>query len=73
MHFNDGKFEFLDEDLMANNVAYFVPKTERGAVIRDALNEVIQEMLDDGTVSEIVSKWMYADMTEYINEGYDKE
>lgn len=73
MHFNDGKFGFLEEDLMANNVAYFVPKTEEGAVLRDALNEVIQEMLDDGTVSKIVTKWMYTDMTKLINEGYDKE
>lgn len=73
MNFNDGEFEFLEEDLMANNVAYFIPKTEEGAALRDALNEVIQEMLDDGTVAKIVEKWMYADMTQYINEGYDKD
>lgn len=68
-HYNDGiEFRFLEEDLTANNVAYFLPKTERGEKIRDELNEVIQEMLDDGTVSEITEKWLFSDMTKLIQE-----
>ena len=67
MHYNEGiKFRFLEEDLMANNVAYFLPKTERGEQIRDELNKVLQEMLDDGTVAAITEKWMFADMTQLI-------
>ena len=67
MHYNDTiKFRFLDEDLTANNVAYFLPKTERGEMIRDELNKVLQEMLDDGTVAAITEKWMFADMTKLI-------
>lgn len=64
----EADFRFFDEDLMANNVAYFLPKTERGEAIKEKLNEVIQEMLDDGTVAEITEKWMYADMTQLIQK-----
>lgn len=67
MHYNEGEvFNFLEEDLMANNVAYFFPKTEEGARLRDEVNIVLQEMLDDGTVAEITEKWMFADMTQLI-------
>lgn len=67
MHYNENiKFRFLDEDLMANNVAYFLPKTERGEKLRDELNAVLQEMLDDGTVAKITEKWMFSDMTQLI-------
>ncbi len=64
----EADFRFFDEDLMANNVAYFLPKTERGEAIKEKLDEVIQEMLDDGTVAEITEKWMYADMTQLIQK-----
>lgn len=67
MYYNEGEtFRFLDEDLLANNVAYFFPKTEDGARLRDEVNIVIQEMLDDGTVSAITEKWLFADMTKLI-------
>lgn len=69
MHNNeDAHFRFFDENLMANNVAYFLPKTEEGAELRDELNDLIQEMLDDGTIAKITEKWMYADMTKLIQE-----
>ncbi len=64
----EADFRFFDEDLMANNVAYFLPKTERGEAIKEKLDEVLQEMLDDGTVAEITEKWMYADMTQLIQK-----
>ncbi len=68
-HYNEGiKFRFLDEDLTANNVAYFLPKTERGKAICDELDKVLQEMLDDGTIAKITEKWMFADMTQLIQE-----
>ena len=62
----DANFRFFDENLMANNVAYFLPKTERGDKLTEELNDVIQEMLDDGTVAKITEKWMYSDMTKLI-------
>lgn len=64
----DANFRFFDENLMANNVAYFLPKTERGDKLTDELNDVIQEMLDDGTVAKITEKWMYSDMTKLIQK-----
>ena len=42
------------------------PKTEAGAELRDAVNEVIQEMLDDGTIASITEKWLGDDMTKRI-------
>ncbi len=56
----------LDETLAANNIAYFFPKTDAGAELRDAVNEVIQEMLDDGTIAAITEKWLGGDMTQRI-------
>ena len=61
-------FRFFEENLMANNVAYFLAKTDEGAALRDELNKVLQEMLDDGTIAKITEKWMYADMTQLIQE-----
>ncbi len=68
-HNNEGAdFRFFEENLMANNVAYFLAKTDEGAALRDELNKVLQEMLDDGTIAKITEKWMYADMTQLIQE-----
>lgn len=64
----DAKFRFFDENLMANNVAYFLPKTERGEKLKAELDKVLQEMLDDGTVARITEKWMFADMTKLIQK-----
>ena len=64
----DANFRFFDENLMANNVAYFLPKTERGDKLTEELNDVIKEMLDDGTVAKITEKWMYSDMTKLIQK-----
>ena len=69
MHYNDTiKFRFLDENLTANNVAYFIQKTDEGKELCDELNKVLQEMLDDGTVAKITEKWMFADMTQLIQK-----
>ncbi len=62
------KFQYFDEDLTANNVAYFMPKTERGEQIKAELDKVLQEMLDDGTVSKITEKWLFSDMTKLIQK-----
>lgn len=68
-HNNEGAdFRFFEENLMANNVAYFLAKTDEGAALRDELNKVLQEMLDYGTIAKITEKWMYADMTQLIQE-----
>lgn len=66
-HYNeDAKFRFLDEDLMANNVAYFFPKTEEGEALCAEVNAVLEELLADGTIAAITEKWMFADMTKLI-------
>ena len=53
----EAKFRFFDENLMANNVAYFLPKTERGDKLTEELNKVLQDMIDDGTVGKITEKY----------------
>jgi ABC-type amino acid transport substrate-binding protein len=64
---NNGEtLRLLDERLAANNIAYFFPKTDEGAALRDEVNQVVQEMLDDGTVSAITEKWLGSDMTKAI-------
>ncbi len=65
---DEAKFRFFDENLMANNVAYFLPKTDRGEKLTEELNKVLQDMLDDGTVAKITEKWMFADMTKLIQK-----
>ncbi len=68
-HNNDeADFRFFEENLLANNVAYFLPKTDEGAELKEELDKVIQEMLDDGTIGKITEKWMFADMTELIQK-----
>ena len=64
----DAKFRFFDEQLLANNVAYFLQKTDDGDKLTKELDDVIQDMLDDGTVAKITEKWMYADMTKLIQK-----
>ena len=61
-------FRFFEENLMANNVAYFLPKTDKGEELTKELDKVLQEMLDDGTIAKITEKWMYADMTQLIQK-----
>jgi putative amino-acid transport system substrate-binding protein len=66
-YYNEGiNFRFLDENLTANNVAYFLPKTDEGEALCEELNVVLQEMLDDGTIAKITEKWLFADMTKLI-------
>lgn len=69
LHANeDADFTYLGEKLMANNVAYFLPKTERGEQLKAELDKVLEEMINDGTVGKITEKWMYADMTQFIQK-----
>lgn len=65
---DEAKFRFFDKNLTANNVAYFLPKTDRGEKLTEELNKVLQDMLDDGTVARITEKWMFADMTKLIQK-----
>ena len=65
---DEAKFRFFDKNLTANDVAYFLPKTDRGEKLTEELNKVLQDMLDDGTVAKITEKWMFADMTKLIQK-----
>ena len=68
MNASGKQLTILDEKLLANNVAYFFPKTDEGAKLRDEVNVVLQELLDDGTVAKITEKWLFSDMTKLINQ-----
>jgi ABC-type amino acid transport substrate-binding protein len=61
-------FQILDENLTATPIVYFLPDTEEHAQLRDELNVVIEEMLEDGTIAEITEKWLYTDMTQNLED-----
>ena len=63
---SNNKLRFLDERLYANDVAYYFAKTDEGKALRNEVNVVLSEMLEDGTVAKIVEKYMYSDMTKNI-------
>ncbi|MGI6756124.1 MAG: substrate-binding domain-containing protein [Atopobiaceae bacterium] len=65
---NNDEVRFLDERTMANNVAYFFAKTDEGQKYCDFVNEQIDKMLADGSMAEIVTKWLHNDMTQSIIE-----
>jgi len=67
----NNNLRLLDERLYANDVAFYFPKTEDGKALRDEVNAVLDEMMADGTVSEIITKYMYQDMTKLI-KPYDE-
>jgi ABC-type amino acid transport substrate-binding protein len=62
------KFHILDNRLLANNVAYYFQQNDKGQVLCDEVNQVLDEMMKDGTTSKIITKWMYSDMTKMIRE-----
>ena len=64
------EFRQLDEKLFGNNVGWWFPDTEEGKELRDELNGVLQEMQDDGTIREIVTKWFYEDLTQLISNDW---
>lgn len=68
MNASGNKVRILDEKLLANNVAYFFPKTDDGAALRDEVDVVLKELLEDGTIGKITEKWLFEDMTKLINE-----
>jgi polar amino acid transport system substrate-binding protein len=54
-----------------NNTYFLLTKDERGKEIRDALNKVIKEMTEDGTIAEITKKYLGVDTSvdpKYFNE-----
>ena len=69
MNASGNKVRILDEKLLANNAAYFFPKTDDGAALRDEVNVVLKELLADGTIAKITEKWLFEDMTKLINEN----
>ena len=64
------EFRQLDEQLFGNNVGWWFADTEEGIALRDEINEVLAEMQADGTVSEIVTKYMGEDMTTLISDQW---
>lgn len=61
------KVKALDTKLKANNVVYYFAKTDDAKAIEEKVNEIIKEMIDDGTCGKITEKWLYEDMTKYID------
>ncbi|MDO4266106.1 MAG: transporter substrate-binding domain-containing protein [Eubacteriales bacterium] len=65
------ELRMFDEKLFGNNVGWWFAPTDEGIRLRDELNPVIAEMHEDGTLSEIVSNWMYGeDMTKLAGDTW---
>lgn len=62
------KFHILDTRLLANNVAYYFQQNNKGQELCDEVNQVLDEMMEDGTTSKIITKWMFSDMTKMIRD-----
>ncbi|WP_026890035.1 transporter substrate-binding domain-containing protein [Lacrimispora aerotolerans] len=62
------KFHILDTRLLANNVAYYFQQNEKGKELCEEVNQVLDKMMEDGTTSKIITKWMYSDMTQMIHD-----
>ena len=60
----------LDEKLFGNNVGWWFADTEEGKELRDDVNVVLAEMMEDGTASEIVTKWLGVDMTQLVSDEW---
>lgn len=64
-------FDILEEKLFGNNVGWWFAPTEEGIALRNEMNAVLAEMQKDGTVAQIVTKWMYGeDMTKLISDEW---
>jgi len=64
------EFRILDQKLFGNNVGWWFADTEEGAGLRDDINVVLKEMHEDGTVSEIITKWFYEDLSQLISDEW---
>ncbi len=64
------EFRMLEEKLFGNNVSWFLMPEQ--TELRDELNKVIADMLEDGTLSELTTKWFLEDMTSYISDEWLK-
>ena len=64
------EFRQLEEKLFGNNVGWWFADTEEGIELRDAANEVLKEMQEDGTVANIVTEWFYEDLTQLISNDW---
>ena len=56
--------------MFGNNVGWWFADTEEGIELRDAANEVLKEMQEDGTVANIVTEWFYEDLTQLISNDW---
>ena len=64
------EFRMLDQKLFGNNVGWWFADTEEGTGLRDEVNVVLKEMHEDGTVSEIITKWFYEDLSQLISDEW---
>lgn len=59
--------DILDEKISSSNVGFFyLPDSEESQKLKEEVDVVIQEMLDDGTLAELTTQWLGDDMTQYI-------
>lgn len=61
---------FVGDALAGSNVAWFL--TTKETELRDELNKVIAKMHEDGSLSELCTKWFGEDLTGYSTDPYPK-
>lgn len=63
----DAQMVRAGEPIAISNVAMLLQDNEEGQVLKEELDAVIQEMVDDGTIAEITKKWTGLDLTQNIS------
>lgn len=60
----------LSEAIGGSNITWFTLSSNKD--LRDSLNKVIKVMLEDGSLSELTTKWFNGDLTGYISDKWPK-
>ena len=61
---------YLEDYLTEDGYAFAFPKTEKGALLRDQMNEFLAQIRADGTLEEIEEIWFGTDESVQVVEGW---
>ncbi len=58
---------FLNEDAGQTPYAFAFPKTDKGAALRDEINEFLGKIRADGTMDKLLEKWVNGDLEQSVD------
>lgn len=67
---NNPRITYLEDYLTQDGYAFAFPKTERGAYLRNQMNEFLDRIKADGTLAEIGAIWFGTDETVQVVEDW---